>query len=80
MGEEKRYQKHIATKMHTKYVLEHPEIEFDDGWDFAVLGKFKDETNGSEIQEFIGFRAMMYSIVGDCIKARAQQSAIFASK
>ena len=35
MGEEKRYQKHIATKMHTKFVLEHPEIEFDDGWDFA---------------------------------------------
>ena len=42
----------------------------------ALLGKFKDETTGSEIQEIIGLKTMMYTIVGDGRKAIAQQSAI----
>jgi len=46
----------------------------------ALLGKFKDETSVSEIQEFVWMKGIIYSIVGDGIKARAQQSAILSSK
>ena len=36
--------------------------EFKDGTNKKVIGKFKDETEGVSIREFIGLRSKMYSI------------------
>jgi hypothetical protein len=40
-------------------------IIFNDPTNKKVIGKFKDETNGIPIKEFIGLRAKMYSILID---------------
>lgn len=38
-----------------------------------VIGKFKDETNGVEIDEFVGLRSKMYSFTLNCAEGEKKQ-------
>ena len=47
----------------SEYPKDHPAVQvgFKTGMNKKLLGKFKDEMNGKQIEEFVGLRAKLYS-------------------